>query len=976
MIKISNQLKALLESRDCEIVPVVEIYSRNTVDISSISAPANAIARFSNKCFTWENSSGSYEYLAKVTEFPSVKTYLDNQQNEAEIVIANVERGENSGSSFVLNNKIKGTWMVIRLIFPDLPDESWTFWWGKSLRPGTINNKTVNLSATQEIGNYKIQIPFRTYSAKCPLTPGKGECLGPIPLSEHSALYQQRYKEWGTMLCPDRTFTTCVKLENDKLFQGQRLVAVSGQFSYVSQDETTSNDQKKNKKKNVPDLKTESWSSLNQSDSNEIIALTFGRSQLAGHPFTWADTGTEVKTLFGFCEGRISDFDFIRCRNPEFTITSVREHYGEYGGMGSQTPDSLFNGFSGYNSKLAYLEVITTGSKPENVDNAPLVTAVIRGTQIPVPDVSGEYRLLETSDDPVHILRFLLTDEKFGKVPTYRMADERNLLTSNYCNELIEDRTQCESIVLPINESADYNVGYRRYRSTGVYTAYRDTFDNDPDLVNPDDFIDPNFEQPWVRWYHPFEQQPLLQEQNVLRRRFTANGALQEKTSLLDFIQKRILPCFRGWLNYNRDGKIEIRTKEPADSAHLRADVSKNSTLLPITNITKWRENRDGHLIIGIGKETAEKRDVIRILNSPACNNLPISGEVNGTIDINISPISGGSDVSPGVGYIDITGEVTANSTITLKFNTVPNLFSISYTTDGIENINSVTRMLTAHLNANPDFANYLTAYIIPSYLNRIYIRCEAGYLELDEPLEYDHFLAEQVMRVQAVFENCNDLFADNSATLDNIVIDSFSWNETNQDNDINAYTATYTSAVDDFHLAKIIPRTSWDTIEQEAELNEEELDLKFVDNYWQAAYITKSHAIENIDGNLPFTWRTGLSGFMLEMGDVVAVRHDTGEGALKYTPVWIKSISYDLDTFTTSITGMLYLSAAWDHRVQPVEPILTATLNPDYPPFAPEALGSSGGISIASESRPLPYPDYPWLGKDPRYSPDGIDRQ
>ncbi len=50
-------------------------------------------------------------------------------------------------------------------------------------------------------------------------------------------------------------------------------------------------------------------------------------------------TGTEIKSLQGFCEGRISDFDFIRCRNPELTLTSVIEHYGDFGGTGTQTPD-------------------------------------------------------------------------------------------------------------------------------------------------------------------------------------------------------------------------------------------------------------------------------------------------------------------------------------------------------------------------------------------------------------------------------------------------------------------------------------------------------------------------------------------------------------------------------------------------------------------------------------------------------------
>lgn len=974
MIKISEKLKTLLETRQSEIVIGVEIYTRDILDISSISSPKNAIARFSNRCFTWENSSGDYIYDAKITDFPSVKTFLGNDQNEAEITLSNVKRGEGSAARFVLDNKIKGTWMVIRLIFPELEDESWIIWWGKCLRPGRIDNNNLTLSATQEIGNYKIQIPFRSFSSTtCPLTPGKGDCLGNEDLSQKSPLYQQMYEQYGTMLCPDRLYSTCIKLGNDKFYQGQRVVAVSGQFSYVVQDETSSNNQKNNKKKNLPTVKTESWSSLNQSDANQVVPIGFGRFQLAGIPFTWADTGTEVKSLQGFCEGRISDFDFIKCRNLNLTLVenATIKHYGDYGGSGTQSPDLLFGGFSGYNSKLAYLEVITTGSKPESVDNAPLITAVIRGMQIPVPDINGEYTLMDGSDNGVHITRFLLTDDKYGRIPTYRMEDSVNLRTSDICEELIEDRTQSENIVLPTNEYETYNEGYRRYRSTSTWTVNRERFLN-YNITQNEEVIHPDFEQPWVRWYRPFEQQPLLPPQNILRRKYTVNGALQEKTPLLDFLQKRILPCFRGWINYNRNGKIEIRTREAADNGYLRADIPKDNDLLPINNLSKWRTNTEGYLVIGVGENNAEIRKIKEVLNSPGCNNLPISSELIGTITTNIKPISGGSLSSPGIGYIDIGGTVTPNSIIKLKFNNQPNDFYVGYVTDGSEDIPTVARMMVAYLNANTDFSNYLTAYIINEKPNRIYIRCEAGYFKLDKPLEYDHFLGEEVMRVQAVFENCNDIYSDTSASFDNIVVDSFSWNETDND-EINAYKAKFTSAVNDFHVSEIISRKSWDTIDQEAELNEEEVDLKFVDNYWQAAYILKATAIENIDGNIPFTWRSGISGFMLEMGDVVAIRHDSGDGVIRYTPVWINSVSYNLNDFTTEIEAKLYLSSSFDLRVQPVDPFLTVTLNPNFFPGTPEAIGTSGGYGIASDLKERTYPNYEWI-RDSRYSPQGED--
>ncbi|MCZ2442665.1 MAG: hypothetical protein LC101_02650, partial [Flavobacteriales bacterium] len=287
-------------------------------------------------------------------------------------------------------------------------------------------------------------------------------------MEEHSQLYQQQYALYGTMLCPDSSIETCKKLGNEKFFQGQPAVAINGTFSYVSTD-IQDDSNKKKKKSNISNLKTESWSSINQSESSsDMVPLGFGRFQLSGHPISWADMGTSIKALFGFCEGKIQDFDFIKCRTEGLTISRVIKHYGEYGSYGSQVPEVLFNGYGGYNSRLAYLEVIVDGSKPEEVGGAPIVTSVIRGLEIPVPNENGDYISRMATDNPVHITRFILTDDKYGKIPPYRIADARNLLTAQYCDELIEDRTQSEWLLLPTNEYEDYGSGYIRYRSTGV----------------------------------------------------------------------------------------------------------------------------------------------------------------------------------------------------------------------------------------------------------------------------------------------------------------------------------------------------------------------------------------------------------------------------------------------------------------------------------------------------------------------------
>ena len=59
--------------------------------------------------------------------------------------------------------------------------------------------------------------------------------------------------------------------------------------------------------------------------------------------------------------------------------------------------------------------------------------------------------------------------------------------------------------------------------------------------------------------------------------------------------------------------------------------------------------------------------------------------------------------------------------------------------------------------------------------------------------------------------------------------------------------------------------------------------------------------------------------------------------------------------------------------RIAKKETRLTTTMNPNYPPFTPEPIGSSGGIGGASPYQERNYSLYPWL-PNPRYSPFGSD--
>lgn len=979
MIKLPAHLINYLQDKNKYVIPVVEFYTRATEDITSVVAPKDAVGKFSIGCFEWNTTLNTHKYLAKVISFPTIDIFQGEELNTAEIDFSNVERGENSMVRFVLNNHIKGMWMVIRLIFPDLKDTSHVIFWGKCERPGGINTETLSISAKQDLGNSGQKIPFRTYGANCPLEFAKplGGCLGNQTLEEKSTAYKQAVALYGSAGC-NKLFTTCSILGNTNYFQGQRVVAVSGQFSYITIEEVVKRVLFWTKRKKIRKVHTESWSSVNQSEGEEVVPVAFGRSQIQGHPFVWADVGEQVKALYGVCEGRISAFAFTKSRTEGISIVQTVEHLGDWGGVGTQVPDTLFGGVSGVHSRLAYLEITTNGSSPTQVDDAPLITTVVRGLEVPVPDGDGNFILEESSNNPVAILRFLLTDVRFGRIPLARINDAYAYDTFLDCNEIIEDRTNEETIVLPANESDNYDVGYRRFRSSGRYSAYRDMYDHDelPDSLLSPDF--PDFEHPEIRWFNPFQQYIVPVQQNVLRQKYTCNGAIQEETSLLDLVNDKILPTFKGFLNYSHEGLIEIKNRRKADNAYLRASLDSNRLSLPITNISPWRNDFSGYIVIGVSKEEAEVREVVGYQYSPACEGLRINVTTpSETLVVGSTDISGATLDSAGRGYIQFSGTPTAGDVVTGVFDTGEAEFTIKYIADGVESLASITRMYAAFLNANLQFKSYLTAYILPEQPYRIVIRCELGSLLIDRPTEYEHVLAEEILRVQTVFENCGELTANTSARFDNLIEDTFKWNE-QQTEEVNAVTARYTSAVDDFRATILMPRAAWDTIDLEGELVKEELDLSFVDNYWQAAYLAKGQAIDRIDGNLYFSFKTNLEhGLALELGDVVAVRHDSGDGALNYVPAWLVKKSIDLDNFTVELNVKLYLSAAFDYRIAPVDALLTTTLNTtEQPPSLPANTGTSGGVGRGTEPKiNEPAHDYySQFGLTGKYSPSGKD--
>jgi hypothetical protein len=243
--------------------------------------------------------------------------------------------------------------------------------------------------------------------------------------------------------------------------------------------------------------------------------------------------------------------------------------------------------------------------------------------------------------------------------------------------------------------------------------------------------------------------------------------------------------------------------------------------------------------------------------------------------------------------------------------------------------------------------------------------------------LKERHTIAEEVMRVVMVYENKYDP-TNTDGRFANIVDKSFRFNE--RDAEFHAVIPTYVSAVDDFIRKTIQPAVAWNAADNERNMSKLELDMPFVDNYWNAAWAAKSYAIDLIDGGIWGSFDTGYRAFFHEFGEVVAVKHRTVEG-FGYMPMSIEKIQFKAKNRAVHLGVKLYLSAAFDRRIAKVESTIESTLTPTTADTGNITRHSTGGFAqtgTGDGNRPAPAPlmfepeKYEIIPGSKEYSPRG----
>lgn len=904
---------------------LVEVYGPDSIgtgtnqvcDITTAAAPAKAIARWCETCVTWNG----YLYESRIFgNIGTIKRFFGKENNSVTITLGNTDL---YGTRFVLQQRVEGLYCVIRMVAAGGGSDYAILYTGKFKRPGGINHKTVTLPVQQYFGGLEQEIPDRTYAPTCPLDFGEGDCLGNETLTQKSAAYQNAFAVLGEAGC-NKTFAQCRGFGSGtggpqtRFYQGINLVAVSGSFKYTEKVKTKFLFFFSRTKKVTH---TVQYSSSNGENLDEAIGLGWGRVSVGPlHKLQSVDKGTTIESTAAILQGPIQNVVKVAINTQGLTIApgGVTVHLGNYGGETTQEPDPRFPN-SGYFSRLAYVGVTTTGSANEQQDDMPELSAVVLARKVKVPDNDGAIRdRFETTDNPVWNLRDMYTHQDLGRIPECLIDDTVALQTARKCDRLILDATNGDHAVLPNNEID--NPDTNNYRSTGSVIKFLNveldlnSLDQTGATVPPTTtYYDPN--------NPPVNGIPQIQ---ILRRRFTLNSVLNQSAKLTDYINRSVLPAARLYVITGANGKLQIKQEDKVDSTYAREDYPVGVSLIPVTNVGPWLLNRTGYVIIGVGTVRAEIAQVKGVRFTPAGNAVPITVTASGAVTATASgaTLSGGSYASPASARITLGGVATSGGQVTIKIEDT----TVIYNTQGEATLRDLAAILASYINGHPNLSEIVSADWDDTGLT---IRSLLGFLELDRVTENSHDEGEENIRVSYVFDNCGGTFRDN------ILEDSFEWN-IDKNNSYNLVKGTFTSAVDRF-IRWELRRKAREHIKYVGHENPYDLDLSGVDNYGQAAELTKSKLIELRDADLWFNWKSADgNSFLLEEGEVVAVRHRSGNLTLNYVPLRLREMQFERDT--ASFVGQLYLTGQYLPDAAPKDPLL---------PTSVTAGGTSGTVTV-----------------------------
>ena len=555
MIQLSPELRAALASTANQPVDLYELHLDSQVHY------------FSDRAISW----GGHDYLPYVVSRSSIRRYDGGQFDQVQVTLSNVDT---SIAQLLLAGGIEGRRLVIRKVDVNVPGDSLVLFNGVMDRPSDIDEETASITAVQLLGSLDHEVPSRRFTTFCPWRFKSYEC-------GYAGGESECNKSWAR----------CSELGNTNRFGGFRFVPHSGSFQYQEVE------RKRfmllfSRKKTV--TKTATFNAVDDTPYEVPIPLVLGRAQIAGIPIQYVDEGGETKILAALAAGSCSNITYIRANGH--LVASATGHLGQLGGTGSQLVDPRFP--QGYPYNLLCYVGVTVPSDVREEDPAPVIDCVLLGALADFYNSSGQWTGFGWTDNPVWLtiwfLRLSLAQGGMG-FPESWIDFGVCAETAAYCDELIPDTTNDQKIFSPPSLPGSMVVGddYQRFQSTGV------------------DGQDPLIGGPYEDYVPGVNDDTNVSPAMVMVKRFTMNGVIGRAEKAVDVLFKKLLPAFRGYITFSKDGKLQIRTERPVANTAIAAPTAAGATQIAVGDSGVFAV---GNLVlVGVLTAAAEVRQVSQI---------------------------------------------------------------------------------------------------------------------------------------------------------------------------------------------------------------------------------------------------------------------------------------------------------------------------------------------------------------------------
>jgi hypothetical protein len=942
MQNVAYNLVDILSGSVRDFVPgdLIEFYAPDETEL----VPGNAVKRFANTKLVWYG----WQYEQQAISRGSTNRYIDERFNTVNLTFSNIDR---EVGRWLSSTVIAGYRVLIRAVSRSVADESIVLFIGRCEKPFSVTNSTISLTIKQDLGSINSELPARKFTHACPLKFKGTECQGGQNPGQKSAAYNNA----GTC---DKSWQQCTSYANTDFFQGFRNTNVTG--SFVLRERGMIGTTKS----------TKQWSSQDMTAINEPVPMGLGRTQIELTPVASADTGQFLYGHWVAGEGPIRKFLNTRNVTPGFkrrfegqnedgTPTgsgSYREHLGNYGNVAGQRSTSDFLGFAAY-SRRAFIEGTIEGQNPDTGDPAPTIVSTVLWNPIPTPTADLKYGQTEWTDNPVHQVRYLLTDERTLNYPANLIDDETAIQTAQYCDEPLYDKSGGEDLVVAQNsDTTDASFLNGRFRSTGLIDPFywrRRRVSTEPESAErrPNITYFPTEEAvAWDEFGQPIYRQipppANLVPNEYYRKRYTANWHLKKTIKVADFLFRQLLPSFKGYLVTGADGRLQIRSERAAVQSRSTGAVTTAMNTIDVLDGVQFKDlNLPVRYVLIRNPESRITRATIRrvvgvdyltassaiTIGAPSSGASTMNCIINGRIEIRpplssqetgptSTLFSNNSTNTAAFAYITVTDGLAQTATAGVRIDGVdvgaggPVGTTAAYASQNWSP--EIAAMIATNLNANPNLRNvngvalrdYIEAVWDPANPLMVLFRSKQATLILDRPFTVNHPAGDLVTHFHLAFSDGSD------GLVPNILKDSFEWPLGNRQSAYNQFSLTYQDAVQDGQSIALI-ENDYEHQESTNQINKLEVPGgDCVDNYHQADRLLLAARYKYRESDFFVQFQTAGLGMLLEEGDLILVNHSS------------------MPSYQNYLYRIEELSVSQDHRVSIIARLYSDVQYPEQP--------------------------------------------